>query len=176
MSTVIEQKQKVVDDLATKMNEATAFYLTDFTGINVKGMTDLRARLRAAGVEYLVVKNTLARRALDGLELPDIAGFFTGPTGLVIGRDDAVTAAKVLADFAKEHEDRPTVKVGVVDRLEMPTDQVKRLAALPSREQLYAELAGAMQAPLSQLAFLMQGMLSEFVGLLEALRARKDNE
>ena len=172
----LDKKEAAVTELAEKLGSATAFYLTDFTGLNVKNMTSLRAKLRQAGVDYMVVKNTLAQRAVEGLDIPDIASFFNGPTGLVIGVEDAVTAAKVLEDFAKEHDNRPTVKVGVVDRRTVTADQISRLAKLPPREQLYAELAGAMQAPLSQLAWMLQGMLGEFVGLVEALRAQREGQ
>jgi large subunit ribosomal protein L10 len=175
MSSAVEKKQAVVQELADKLSAAKAFYLTDFTGLNVKKMTALRARMRAEGVEYLVVKNTLALRALDGLDIPDIGEFFTGPTGVVIGREDAVTAARVLNDFARENDDRPTVKVGVVERQQLDAEAVGRLAKLPPREVLLAELAGAMQAPLAQLVFLLQGKLSEMVGLLEALRAQRES-
>src|SRR5690349_19773806 len=104
-----QEKDTVVDELQQKLSGASAFYLTDFTGLSVKQMTQLRARLRKQGLEYVVVKNTLAKRALDGLELPDVAGFFTGATGLVIGREDAVAGAKVLSEFAREFGDRPAV-------------------------------------------------------------------
>ena len=172
----LDKKEAAVTELAEKLGSATAFYLTDFTGLNVKNMTSLRAKLRQAGVDYMVVKNTLAQRAVEGLDVPDIASFFNGPTGLVIGVEDAVTAAKVLEDFAKDHDNRPTVKVGVVDRRTVTADQVSRLAKLPPREQLYAELAGAMQAPLSQLAWMLQGLMGEFVGLVEALRAQREGQ
>jgi large subunit ribosomal protein L10 len=169
-----QEKQAIVEELASKLRGAQAFYLTDFTGLNVKSITVLRKRLREAGVEYVVVKNTLAQRALEGLDLPDVADFFTGPTGLVIGREDAVTAAKVLEEFAKEHDNRPTVKVGVVERRSVSPEEVGRIAKLPPRDQLLAELAGALQAPMAQLVFLMQGLMGEFVGLLEALRAERE--
>ena len=174
MSTVIERKQAVVDDLSQKLEGAQAFFLTDFTGISVKHMTELRAKLRDAGIEYVVVKNTLAKRALDGLDVPDIAEFFTGPTGLVIGRDNAVEAAKILDDFAKAHEDRPKIKAGLVDRKQMSAAEVARLAKLPPREQLLAELLGALQAPLAQFAYVVQAHVNEFAGLLEALRAERE--
>ena len=122
----------------------------------------------------MVVKNTLALRALEGLEMPEVGEFFKGPTGLVIGREDAVVAAKVLSDFAKENDDRPAVKVGVVERQAMGPEEIGRLAKLPPREELLAELAGALEAPLSQLVFLMQGKMNEMVGLLEALRAERE--
>jgi large subunit ribosomal protein L10 len=175
MSSAVDKKKEVVAELADKLAGARAFYLTDFTGLNVKRMTALRAKMRAEGLEYLVVKNTLALRALDGLDIPDIGEFFKGPTGVVIGREDAVRAAKVLTDFAKENDDRPAVKVGVVERQQLGPAEVGRLAALPPREVLLAELAGAMEAPLAQLVFLFQGKLSEMVGLLEALRAQRES-
>ncbi len=168
------QKQPLVDEIASRLQSAQGVFLTDFTGLNVKSITELRSRLRNAGVDYVVVKNTLAQRALSTMDLPDIAEFFTGPTGLVIGRDDAVTAAKILEEFAKEHDNRPTVKVGIVEQRSVTADEVGRIAKLPPREQLLAELAGAMQAPMAQLVFMMQGLLGEFVGLLEALRAERE--
>ena len=170
----VQEKQQIVEELVGKLSGASAFYLTDFTGLSVKKITDLRARLRKAGVEYLVVKNTLAERALDGLDLPDIAEFFKGPTALVIGREDAITAAKVLSDFAREHDDKPAVKAGIVERRAVSPAEVTRLAKLPPREQLLAELAGALEAPMAQLAFLMQAKLQEFAGLLEALRTSRE--
>lgn len=171
----LDEKQQVVDDLNEKLKDATAFFLTDFTGLNVKTVTKLRARLRDAGVEYVVVKNTLAHRAMEGLDLPDIAEFFKGPTGLVIGREDAVTAAKVLDEFAREHDNRPAVKVGIVERRAISPSEVGRLAKLPSREQLLSELAGTLQAPLSQLLYMLEGKLSEVVGLLDALREQRQS-
>jgi large subunit ribosomal protein L10 len=171
----VQEKQAIVEQLAERLRDAEAVYLTDFTGLNVKSMTDLRARLRRVGGEYLVVKNTLARRAFSGLDLPDIGGFFTGPTGLVIGREDPVTAAKVLDEFAREHDNKPAVKIGIVERRTVGAEDVARLAKLPPREQLLAELAGLLEAPLAQLAYALQALLGEFVGLLEALRAQRES-
>ncbi len=175
MSSAVERKRAVVQALAEKLGEAKAFYLTDFTGLDVQKMTDLRARMRAENVEYLVVKNSLALRAMEGLDdVPDMEEFFKGPTGLVIGREDAVTAARVLSEFAREHDDRPSVKVGIVERRAFDPEAVGRLARLPPREQLLAELAGAMQAPMATLLMLLQAKAQEFVGLLEALRAERE--
>lgn len=170
----MEKKQEVVNALARKLGDASTFYLTDFTGLNVKRMTELRSRLRAAGLEYLVVKNTLAERALADLHLPDIAQFFRGPTGVVIGGADPVAPAKVIADFARDNDNRPAVKAGIVERRAVTASEVERLAKLPPREQLLAELAGAFEAPIAQLAFALQAKLIEFAGLLEALRNERD--
>jgi large subunit ribosomal protein L10 len=172
----IQDKEAVVTELTAKLRSANACYLTDFTGLNVKSITDLRRRLRKAGVEYLVVKNTLAERALHGSELPDIGEFFRGPTALVIGHQDPVAPAKVIADFAREHDNRPVVKAGIVERRAVTAAQIDALAKLPPREQLLALLAGALAAPMAQFAYVLQAKLYEMAGLLDALRAAREPE
>jgi large subunit ribosomal protein L10 len=166
-------KQAFVDELNQKLSGATAFYLTDFTGMSVKQMTKFRSRLRSEGVEYVVVKNTLAQRAIADLELPDIGSSFTGPTGLVIG-SDPVTAAKVLSDFAREFDNKPAIKLGIVERKEVAPEQVKQLAELPPREILLAQLAGGLQAPMARLAGGMQNLLGGFARALDALRQQRE--
>jgi large subunit ribosomal protein L10 len=172
----LQEKEAVVTELTAKLRGANSFYLTDFTGLNVKHITDLRRRLRNAGVEYLVVKNTLAERALEGSELPDIAEHFRGPTALVIGHKDPVTPAKVLSDFAREHDNKPAVKAGIVEKKAVTRVQIDALAKLPPREELLAQLAGAMSAPLSQFVYVLQAKLYEMAGLLEALRASRTED
>lgn len=169
-----DEKNVVVADLQQRLDGASAFYLTDFTGLSVKQITDFRSRLRKQGVEYVVVKNTLAKRALEALELSDVADFFAGPTGLVIGRNDAVAAAKVLSDFAREHADRPAVKVGVVDRKAFAPEEVKRLADMPPREVLLAQIAGGLQAPMARLAGGMNQLMAGFARAVDQLRQQKE--
>src|SRR3712207_180722 len=106
------EKEQLVSELAQKLRGANALYFTDFTGLNVKRMTDLRRRLRRSGVEYVVIKNTLALRAVNESGL--VSERLKGPTGLVLSRDP-VAAAKVLADFAKENDARPSVKGGLLE-------------------------------------------------------------
>lgn len=169
-----ELKGGVIAELNEKLTGASAFYLTDFTGMNVKQITEFRSRLRKQGVEYVVVKNTLAQRALTGLDLPDIGAFFSGPTGLVIGREDAVAAAKVLTDFAREFGDRPGIKVGIVDGKPFDPDQVRKLADLPPREVLLAQIAGGLQAPMARLAGGMSQLLAGFARAVDALRQQRE--
>lgn len=169
-----DEKQLFVDELQSKLSNAAAFYLTDFTGMNVKQITEFRSRLRKEGVDYVVVKNTLAQRALADLDLPDVAGFFTGPTGLVIGRDP-VAAAKVLSTFAKEFDNKPAVKLGIVERKEIAPDQVKRLADLPPKQVLLAQLAGGLQAPMVRLAGGMQSLVAGLARAVDALRQQRES-
>jgi large subunit ribosomal protein L10 len=163
------EKDKLVAELKDKLKGAKALYYTDFTGLNVKRMTDLRRKLRKANVEYVVIKNTLALRAVNESGL--VGTRLKGQTGLVIAKD-AVAAAKVLADFAKENEERPAVKGGLLDGKSLDVAQVKKLANMPSREQMLAQLAGGLQSPLSAMLGAMSGMLTMMVGAMEARRAQ----
>jgi large subunit ribosomal protein L10 len=165
------EKQGLVDELSTKIKDAKVLYYTDFTGLNVKGMTELRRRLRKAGVEYVVIKNTLAARAVNDSGL--VSTRLRGPTGMVIAKDP-VAAAKVLADFAKEFEQKPEVKGGLLEGTAIDTAQVKRLASMPSREQMLSQLAGGLQTPLAAFVGALSGMLSTFAGALSALHAQRE--
>ena len=164
------EKETFVKEFQELLGRAPVFYLTDFTGLDVKSLSKLRQSLRDSGAEYVVVKNRLVRLALKGSELPDLGGALTGPTGVVFGFDDPVGPAKVLTDFAKENKDRPTLKLGVVDRKVIQPEQIIQLSKLPSHEVLLAQLAGALQAPMDALAGALEAKLQEMVGLLEALK------
>ena len=165
------EKEQLVTELKTKIQGAQALYYTDFTGLNVKRMTELRRRLRKANVEYVVIKNTLALRAVNESGL--VGEKLRGPTGLVVARDP-VTAAKLLSDFAKENEQRPSVKGGMLDGKAVDKEQVKRLASMPSREQMLAELGAGLQSPMAAFVGALNGMLYMFAGALEALRVQKE--
>jgi large subunit ribosomal protein L10 len=149
------EKEQLVSELRGKVTGVKALYFTDFTGLNVKRMTELRRRLRRAGVEYVVIKNTLALRAVQ-------------ESGLITERlRDPVAAAKVLSDFARENDQRPTVKSGLLDGLALDAAQVKKLATLPSRELMLADLGASMQAPMSMFVGALNGLLTTFAGALE---------
>lgn len=165
-------KEQLVIELSGKIRTAPAVYYTDFSGLNVKRMTELRRRLRRAGVEYVVIKNTLALRAVNESGLPGQR--LRGPTGVVIG-PDPVAAAKVLTDFAREHDQRPNIKGGMLDGRSIGAEQVKTLASLPSREQMLADLAGGLQAPLAGFVGALSGLLYMFVGALDALRTQRES-
>ena len=165
------EKEQLVTELTDKLKGAKALYYTDFTGLNVKRMTELRRRLRRAGVEYVVIKNTLALRAVNESGLAGTR--LKGPTGLVISRDP-VSGAKVLSDFAKENDQKPGIKGGLLDGKAIGVDQVKQLASLPSREQMLAQLAGGLQSPLAGFVGALNGLLYMFAGALDALRTQRE--
>ena len=157
------QKETFVTDLRDRLQKAPVVYLTDFTGLDVKSITDLRRSLKDSGAEYVVVKNRLAKLAFEGTELPDISADLVGPTGMVLGYDDVVAPAKALTDFAKTH----------LENAVLQPEQIDRLANLPSKEQLLSMLAGALEAPMAMLATAMEGKVQEMAGLLDALKEER---
>lgn len=165
------EKAEAVAGLRERLTRLPNVYLTDFTGLKVKQVTDFRRRLRAAGLEYLVVKNTLAQRALVEAALGGLDEQLAGPTGFVFAADP-VTAAKIITEFQKDAE-QLRVKIGLVDGRTVSPQDVQRLAKLPSRTELLAQLAGRLQAPLQGLVGALNGLLSQWVGALEALRQQR---
>jgi large subunit ribosomal protein L10 len=155
------QRQTSVTELSARIKASPTLFVTDFTGLNVLRMTEFRRRLRATGARYVVVKNTLAQRALADNQIADLDTHLTGQTGLVFAGDEPMAAAKVIGDFAREFE-RPTVRAGWVDGKAVLPAYVKRLGEIPSRDVLLSQLLGSMN-----------GVLYQMVGALEALRDQR---
>jgi large subunit ribosomal protein L10 len=143
------EKEQLVSELRAKIGGAQALYFTDFTGLNVKRMTELRRRFRRAGVEYVVIKNTLALRAVNESGLT--GSRLKGPTGVVVAKDP-IAAAKVLVTFAKEHEQKPATKGGIWEGNAIDDAMVKRLAALPTRDEALSQFAGYLNSVMMMFA------------------------
>jgi len=165
------EKEQIVNDLSEKLKSAQSLYYTDFTGLNVKRMTDLRRRLKRAGVDYVVIKNTLALRAVNESGL--IGEPLKGPTGLAVSKDP-VAAARILTEFAKENEERPAMKGGMLQGKAIDNAQVKRLAGLPSRDQMLADLGAGLQSPMAAFVGALNGLLYMFAGALDALKTQRE--
>jgi large subunit ribosomal protein L10 len=156
------ERQETVESLTAELKSAPNVYVTDFSGLNVLRMTELRRRLRAAGVRYVVVKNTLAQRALAANGISALDEHLVGNTGLVLS-SDALAAAKVIGEFAREFE-KPTVRIGLVEGKTIAPEQVKRLGEIPSREVLLSQVAG-----------MLNNLMYTFVASLEALRDQRSS-
>lgn len=172
MAQTRANKEQVVADLATRLAAARSVYFTDFTGLNVASITQLRRQLRAASTECHVVKNTLARFAMQHAGLPSVESYLEGPTALIIAHDP-VAPAKVLADFIKANNDRPRIKGGILTGAVIDAAQVQRLASLPSREVLLSRAIGGIAAPLSGLVYTLQGLLGNLVRVLAGISAQR---
>jgi large subunit ribosomal protein L10 len=167
------EKHEVVANLSAKLSEAKCLYLTDFTGLDVASITELRRRLTAAEVEYVVVKNTLARRALEGGRYESLSEHLSGPNAFALAREDVVTAAKILTDFAKE-KDKPRIRAGAIEGRVVSIEEIRRIAELPPRDQLLAQVVGYARAPIAGLVYTLNGLLSKFVRTVDALREQKE--
>jgi large subunit ribosomal protein L10 len=163
------RKREAVQRLSEKLSRATSAVITDYRGLTVKDLEDLRALLRGQGVDYVVVKNTLARRAADAAGIPQFSEVLIGPVGLAIGYGDLAVPAKVLSDYFRVHKRLVSV-AGLVEGQVLNADGVKLLAELPSREALLSQLAGTLLSPLTQLAGALDSITSTFASTLEAYR------
>jgi large subunit ribosomal protein L10 len=172
LSLSLEQKQAVVSEIASQLAKAQAVIVAENRGLSVEAVTSLRARARKSGLYLRVLKNTLARRAVKGTPFEQLAGQLSGP--LVYGiAQDPVSGAKVLADFAKENE-LFVIKGGAMPDAMMSSTDIKALAAMPSREELLARLAGTLQAPIAKLARTLNEVPGKFARALAAVHAARE--
>ena len=150
-----EQKQRVVEDIKGKFQNASGVVLADYRGLTVAEVTDLRAQLRAAGIEYRVLKNTMVARAVNEMGLEGLEPYLKGPTAIAFCTDP-VAPARVLVAYAKKKKEL-TIKAGVVEGKVIPAEGVSSLAELPSREVLLSQVLAGMQAPVTRWVNVLQG-------------------
>ena len=167
-----EQKAEQVELLTEKLKKAKVAVLTDYRGLTVSQLQELRGRLRTGDVEYRVVKNTLTRRAADAAGVPALKAELEGPVAIAFGYDDLSTPAKLLNDFARTTRLKVDIKGGLVEGRVYSPDQVKQLADLPSREVLIAQLLGTLQSPVGQLVGIMETPLQQLLGVLDAYKTK----
>ena len=160
------EKTSIVGDLQAKLNASSFLFVTDYTGLNVIQFSELRNRLDGVSARCHVVKNTFLRRAGKDAGLPDF-GELKGQTAIVVGDSDVAAAAKILKSFTAEFK-RPTVRLGVIDRAVVTSEQIGAIADLPSREILLATLLGTLQAPASSLVRLLNEPASALARVLKA--------
>lgn len=169
------QKETIVEELAEQLEKHSVILLSDFTGMDVATATEIRDRFREASVTYRVVKNTLARRALEKVGREALAVHLKGPNAVVMVDADPSEAAKILVEFEKK-KDTPKVGAGWVDAGVMTAGEIRRIAALPSREQLLAQIAAGFQAPVSGLARLLHELMRQLVSTLDEVSKKKAAE
>lgn len=157
MSKVLEKKQQVVSDVKEKLNSSVSTVVTDYRGLTVAEVTELRKQLREAGVDFQVLKNTLVRRATGEVGMTDMDQFLSGPTAIAFSKDDVVAPAKVLYNFAKEHKNLE-IKGGIIEGSVVGADKMKEIASLPSREGLLSMLLSVLQAPMRNLAYVVKAV------------------
>ncbi|MCK1976611.1 50S ribosomal protein L10 [Jeotgalicoccus huakuii] len=157
MSNIIEQKQQHVEMITEQLKNSVSTILVDYRGLSVSEVTELRKQLREAGVEFKVYKNTMTRRAADALELSELNEFLVGPSALAFSNEDVIAPAKIINNFAKEHE-ALEIKAGVIEGSYVPVEDVKAIASLPSRDGLLSMLLSVLQAPVRNFAYAVKAV------------------
>lgn len=154
---VREEKQTVITDVSDKLRNSSCTILADYRGLNVAQITQLRKTLREAGIEFQVIKNTLARRATAEANMTELDVHLVGPTAIAFSKSEIVAPAKILTDFAKKNEFLK-VKAGIVEGKVVDFTQIKALADLPSREGMLSMLLSVLQAPIRNFALAVKAV------------------
>ncbi|KKK34866.1 50S ribosomal protein L10 [Salinicoccus sediminis] len=157
MSNVIEAKSQHVDAISEQLKNSVSTVLVDYRGLSVSEMTELRKQLRDAGVEFKVYKNTMTRRAAEKAELTEINEFLTGPNALAFSNEDVISPAKIINEFAKDHE-ALEIKAGIIEGTFTPAEDVKAIATLPNKDGLVSMLLSVLQAPVRNFAYAVKAV------------------
>jgi len=167
------KNQNEVQSLIAKFKAMKGMIMTQYHGLSVSQISELRSELRKCGCEYVVVKNTLGKVALKEVGLEVAGEYFEGPIAIVVEEsNDPVSPAKVVAEFAKKNE-KFVVKAGLLDGKILLANEIKALAALPTKEVLIAKMLGSMNAPISGLVNVMQGSIRNLVYVINAVKEKQ---
>ena len=170
-----DEKKESVASLSRKMSEARSIFLADFTGVDVESVTRLRRSLRGASVKYEVVKNRLAKLAVEDAGLEGLADYLRGPTAMALALDDPVAPAKILQQFIDDGG-RLAIKGGYMDGQVLTAGRVEELSKLPSREELLGSVVRSAQSPIYGFGSTLSGLLRSAIGVLSAIEELKRND
>lgn len=167
------EKEAIVTEVADKVSRAAALYFADFTGLTVEEATELRREFRKAGVEYRVVKNTLAKKALERVTGYDrVYEKLVGPTGIAFSYDDAVAPAKIIKKFS-EKSGKLKLKVAVLEKQVFDGSQLDQLSKLPTRPELMAGVVGSLHAPITGIVGAIGAVMRDLVYVIDAIEKKK---
>jgi large subunit ribosomal protein L10 len=177
VSITRQRKEQVLADLTGNLRQGGSIVLADFTGINVAKMTKLRSELRAAGVGFMVVKNTILRKAFDGIEVggEPVVALAQGPTAIAWATDE-ILPVKTLKRFSQGNDGRPAIKGGFVSGRSLSAGEMMTLAELPGREELIARILGSMNAPLQGFVNVTGGVLRGFLNAVNAVKEKQEKD
>jgi len=169
------EKKAEVKVIQEHLKESVCVVLTDFRGLNVDELAELRKKLREKRADYKVVKNRLTKIAANNLDLSDLGDYLTGPTALVMSVEEMISPAKIVYDFAKEHE-ALKIKGGILEGEIVDSAKIKALASLPPKEELLAKMLGNLNGPIVGFVNVLNGPLRGLVGVLSAIADQKEKE
>jgi large subunit ribosomal protein L10 len=160
------EKAEAVEVLKKKFSDATGIILADYTGLTVAEANDLRRKCREAQVEYRVIKNTLARLAAREADIAELAEHFQGPVAIAMSDTDSTAPARVIFEFRKTAQ-KPVFKAGYVEGNVFMPEDIRRIAQLPSRDGLIAQVIGAVEGPMAQLVMTLEGVMRNLISILD---------
>jgi large subunit ribosomal protein L10 len=169
----LAEKKKIVDNLNTRLSKSVIVILADYKGLDVTTINSLRRKLREENIEFQVVKNSLLNRASEETDVNLIKDYFKGPSAVALSYDDPVAPAKILSDFAKDH-DSLEIKVGVMDGKVLELSEIKALSVLPSREELLAKLLGTLNAVPESFVRTLNEIPKKLLYVLSAVKEQKE--
>ena len=184
MATALKKQEKIdkkaekaatVADITARLKASSTAVLADYRGMTVGQMRELRSKLRGGGIEMVVVKNTLARRAARAAGYEPLSAELVGPVAMLFAVDDVSAPARLLSEYIRANR-KMVIKAGLLEGQVIKADAVTELADLPSREVLLSRLLGAMQAPLGNLASVLQAPVVKLARTLDALRSQKESQ
>jgi len=167
-----KDKEALIEEMTHLLTDADTLLVSDFRGLKVSELSELRSKLREQGATFSVLKNTLARNAAQRVGREQLIPLLSGPTAVTICGEDAVGPAKALADYARTHK-QLIVRGGILQDVLIDADGVKALASLPSRDVLLAQVVGTMAAPMTGLVTVLQGTISGFVRALNQVAEQR---
>ncbi len=167
MEVPTEAKRAQVESIRELLESSTAVVSTDYTGLSVQSMTDLRRALRGNGVGFRVVKNTLTHLAADAAGKPGMKEIVEGPTGIAFSTDDPVAPAKALREFIRSSRSQMTIRGGLLGEQVLSAAEVDRLADVPSKDELIARLMGQLMAPVTSLAYVLDAPVASLARVLQ---------
>jgi len=172
------EKMQKVDEITKKFSDAKSFFLTDFSGLNVEEINDLRRKFRRSAVDYQVIKNTLAKIALKNAGFNSLMEYLVGPTAIAFAVEDPTAPIKIIDEFVKTLRDKekPKIKVCVFEGEILDASQMDELTNLPSREVLISRLLGGLNSTISGLAYVLNGLISKLILTVKAIEERKGGE
>jgi large subunit ribosomal protein L10 len=163
-----EKKVQEVKELTDKLSRSTVVIGTEYRGLTVKESTALRRTVRDAGMQMQVVKNTLFLRAAEAAGMIGVAELAEGPTAIIFGYDDPIVPIKTVVEYQRTARNAFVARKAFLDGQVVPGNRLTELASLPPKEQMIAEIAGALQSPITNLVYLLSATIQEFSGLLDA--------
>ena len=170
-ANVLNEKKAIVAALTEKLKNASAGVFVDYSGITVAEDTDMRRKLREANVEYSVIKNTLARFAIDNVGFNELDGILNGTTSLAVSMDDPIAPARIIKEHADKFKDHFEIKGGFMDGKVISIDEINALASIPALPVLQAQVLGTMLAPISSFACVIKAIAEKLGGPVEEAAA-----